>query len=124
MCRKRWPATWISWMAATARSSASLKRYHLSVISYQLFRKGLFLFSFPRGPFRSPMKTLLAFLMIFAATVIQAQTDKFAPFRDTYLREVKAAGIVGSSFVFLKDGKIAFEHHYGSANLEKKQAVD
>jgi len=62
--------------------------------------------------------------MIFATIVTQAQTDKFAAFRNTYLKELKEAGIVGSSFVFLKDNKVVFEEHYGSANLEKKQAVD
>src|SRR5688500_2378451 len=106
-------------MAAIARSFASLRRYHLSVISYS--GKG----SSFSGVFSDhPMRTLLVFLMIFAATVIQAQTDKFTTFRDTYVREVKGAGILGSSFVFLKDGKIALEHHYGEANLEKKQAVN
>jgi len=55
---------------------------------------------------------------------IQAQTDKFSKFRETYLKELRDAGIVGSSFVFLKDNKIVSEVHYGSANLEKKQPVD
>ena len=62
--------------------------------------------------------------MILATTVTPAQTDKFRTFRETYLRELKDAGIVGSSFVFLKDNKVVFEEHYGSANLEKKQVVD
>jgi CubicO group peptidase (beta-lactamase class C family) len=70
------------------------------------------------------MRTLLIALMIFATTVTSAQTDKFKTFRETYLREVKDAGIVGSSFVFLRDGKVVLEEHYGSANLEKKQIVD
>lgn len=61
--------------------------------------------------------------MIFT-TVTQAQSDKFTRFRETYLREVKDAGIVGSSFVFLKDNKVVSEFHYGSANLEKNQTVD
>src|SRR5688572_21999843 len=69
------------------------------------------------------MKSLIVLLMIFASTV-QAQPDGFAKFRDTYIRELKDAGIVGSSFVFLKDNTIVSEVHYGSANLEKKQAVD
>jgi CubicO group peptidase (beta-lactamase class C family) len=37
---------------------------------------------------------------------------------------VKDAGIVGGSFVFIKDGKTVSEEHYGAANLEKKQAVN
>jgi len=54
---------------------------------------------------------------------MQAQTDKFGNFRETFRNEVKGAGIVGGSFVFLKDGKTVAEEHYGSANLEKKQTV-
>jgi CubicO group peptidase (beta-lactamase class C family) len=56
--------------------------------------------------------------------VTQAQPDKFKTFREIYLKEIKDAGIVGSSFVFLKDGKVLLEAHYGSANLEKQQTVD
>ncbi|MGI8470432.1 MAG: serine hydrolase domain-containing protein [Pyrinomonadaceae bacterium] len=50
-----------------------------------------------------------------------AEYKKFKPF---YEQELKQAGIVGSSFVFLKDNKILAEDFYGSANLEKNQAVD
>ena len=53
-----------------------------------------------------------------------AQSDKFAAFRQTYLKELKEAGIVGSSFVFLKDNKKIAEEYYGLANIEKNQAVD
>jgi CubicO group peptidase (beta-lactamase class C family) len=70
------------------------------------------------------MKTLIVALMIFATIVTPAQTDKFKTFRETYLGELKNAGIIGSSFVFLKDNKVVFEEHYGSANLEKKQPVN
>jgi CubicO group peptidase (beta-lactamase class C family) len=69
------------------------------------------------------MKTAITALMLLAAIVTQAQTDKFSKFRDVYRKELKDAGVVGSSFVFLKDGKVALEEHYGSANLEKKQTV-
>ncbi|MGH9948683.1 MAG: serine hydrolase domain-containing protein [Pyrinomonadaceae bacterium] len=70
------------------------------------------------------MKSLLFFLLILSSSVMHAQSDKFAAFRETYLKELKDAGIVGSSFVFLKDGKIVSEIHYGSANLEKNQPVN
>ena len=70
------------------------------------------------------MKLLIIALMIFTSIVTPAQTDKFASFRSTYVKELKDAGIVGSSFVFLKDNKIVVEEHFGSANLEKKQTVD
>ena len=53
--------------------------------------------------------------------MIQAQPDKFTNFRETYRKELADAGIVGSSFVFVKDGKTIAEDHFGSANLEKNQ---
>jgi CubicO group peptidase (beta-lactamase class C family) len=70
------------------------------------------------------MKLLLIALMSFTTIVAHAQPDKFSRFTAAYLKELNDAGIVGSSFVFLKDNKIVFEKHYGFANLEKKQAVD
>ncbi|MEO7673373.1 MAG: serine hydrolase domain-containing protein [Pyrinomonadaceae bacterium] len=45
-------------------------------------------------------------------------------FEAFYEKEVKEAGIVGSSFVFLKNNKVVSEKHYGSANLKKTQPVD
>jgi CubicO group peptidase (beta-lactamase class C family) len=56
--------------------------------------------------------------------MIQAQPDKFASFRETYRKELTAAGIVGSSFVFVKNGKTVAVEHYGSANLEKNRLVN
>lgn len=74
------------------------------------------------------MRRLTAILLLFAimlsTVATNAQTDKFSKFRDIYLKEVKDAGMVGSSFLFLKDGKTVAEYHYGSANLEKKQPAD
>jgi CubicO group peptidase (beta-lactamase class C family) len=70
------------------------------------------------------MNKILVVLILFATIVTQAQTDKFKSFDSVYERELRDAGIVGSSFVFLKDGKPVFERHYGSGNLEKKQPVD
>ncbi|MBX3242859.1 MAG: beta-lactamase family protein [Acidobacteria bacterium] len=66
----------------------------------------------------------LTLLVILSVTFMQAQTDKFAAFRETYKKELTDAGIVGSSFVFVKDGKVIAEEHFGLANEEKKQAVD
>ncbi|MGB7069539.1 MAG: serine hydrolase domain-containing protein [Pyrinomonadaceae bacterium] len=45
-------------------------------------------------------------------------------FESFYEKELKEAGIVGSSFVFLKDNRIIAEKHYGSSNIEKELAVD
>ncbi|MBA2736297.1 MAG: beta-lactamase family protein, partial [Pyrinomonadaceae bacterium] len=45
-------------------------------------------------------------------------------FKTLYEQELKQAGIVGSSFVFLKDNKILAREFYGSANLEKNQTTN
>jgi CubicO group peptidase (beta-lactamase class C family) len=71
---------------------------------------------------KRPIIVLSALLAI--SQMISAQSDKFAQFRETYLKEVKDTGIVGSSFVFLKDNKIVSEVHYGSANASTNQPVD
>jgi CubicO group peptidase (beta-lactamase class C family) len=63
-------------------------------------------------------------LTLLIVSSMNAQTDKLKQFRSLYLSEVAAAGIVGSSFVFVKDGRVTDEVHYGLANLEKKQPVD
>jgi CubicO group peptidase (beta-lactamase class C family) len=73
---------------------------------------------------RSIKFPLSLLIVLLASTVMNAQADKFAKFRETYLKEIKDAGIVGSSFVFLKENKVVATEYYGSANLEKKQPVD
>lgn len=66
----------------------------------------------------------LLLLFFCASMTINGQNGKFAEFKDFYENELKQNGIVGSSFVFLKDNKILAENFYGSANLEKNQNVD
>ncbi|MBX3289218.1 MAG: beta-lactamase family protein [Acidobacteria bacterium] len=68
--------------------------------------------------------TLFLLLSLSFAAVMYAQTDKFAAFREAYKKELTDAGIVGSSFIFVKDGKVLAEEHYGLANEEKKQAAN
>ena len=51
-------------------------------------------------------------------------TEDFKNFKMLYEQELKQAGVVGSSFVFLRDNKVIAEDNYGSANLAKNQAVD
>lgn len=64
-------------------------------------------------------------LFLFAAMTINGQTNaKFAEFKTFYENELRQNAIVGSSFVFLKDNKTLAREFYGSANLEKNQAVD
>ena len=67
---------------------------------------------------------LLSSLLVVSLVTIMSAQDKYAAFRAEYRNELSQAGIVGSSFVFLKDGKVAAREIYGSANLEKKQPVD
>lgn len=77
------------------------------------------------------IKTLLVFFLIFFnlfLTMMNAQDDKFREnyqeFKTIYEQELKQSGIVGSSFVFLKDNKVVAQEFYGTANLEKNQRVD
>lgn len=63
-------------------------------------------------------------VMMFFAMQMSAQTDKLSAFKERYKKELADAGVVGSSFVFVKDNKVVAEEHYGSANLEKKQSVN
>ena len=55
---------------------------------------------------------------------MHAQTVDITAFRSLFENELKQAGIVGGSFVFLKGNKIAANDYYGSANLAKNQPVD
>jgi len=48
----------------------------------------------------------------------------YKKFKNFYEQELKQAGIVGGSFVFLKDNKILAREFYGAANLDKNQAID
>jgi CubicO group peptidase (beta-lactamase class C family) len=69
-----------------------------------------------------------AFLLLIVLTGMaytqNIKSDKFSEFRSAFRIELGKAGIVGGSFVFLKDGKIAASEYYGLANLAKKQPVD
>ncbi|HQU84128.1 MAG TPA: serine hydrolase domain-containing protein [Pyrinomonadaceae bacterium] len=69
----------------------------------------------------------IALLWIFlcASMTVNGQiNDKFAEFKIFYEKELKENGIVGSSFIFLKDNKTIAQDFYGSANLEKDQKID
>ncbi|MGD9588546.1 MAG: serine hydrolase domain-containing protein [Pyrinomonadaceae bacterium] len=72
---------------------------------------------------RSVTAAFLCLSITFMPLATHAQ-EKFAAFHSSYVKELNEAGVVGSSFVFIKDGKIVAETHHGSANLEKKQPVD
>lgn len=64
----------------------------------------------------------LAVMLIAAA--MSAQDAKLREFKAVYERELREAGVIGSSFVFIKDNKPIVHFTYGSANVEKKQPVD
>ncbi|HLA94673.1 MAG TPA: serine hydrolase domain-containing protein [Pyrinomonadaceae bacterium] len=68
--------------------------------------------------------SILLAIVLLASSFINAQPDNLARFRETYVKELKEAAIVGSSFVFLKDNKVVAEEHYGLANIEKNQPVN
>jgi len=58
----------------------------------------------------------------------KAQSNSFSgsykQFETTYEQELQKSGIVGSSFMFVRDNKIVAKKFWGMANLEKRQAVD
>src|SRR5687768_8067715 len=55
---------------------------------------------------------------------MKAQDVKLKDFKAVYEKEVRDAGVVGSSFAFVKDGKTLAHYTNGSANLAKNQPVD
>lgn len=69
---------------------------------------------------------LLCVLTGFLALGIEGGTtdDWRLMFKSFYEDGLKSTGIVGSSFMLIRDGKIVDRHFYGLANIEKKQAVD
>lgn len=72
----------------------------------------------------------IAFALFFLAlaNVMNAQTittdAKFSKFKETFRNELSEAGIVGGSFVFIRENKTVAEDHYGVANIETNRRVD
>lgn len=50
--------------------------------------------------------------------------EAYKRFEATYQRELQKSGVVGSSFMFIRDNKVVAKKFWGMANLEKNQAVD
>jgi CubicO group peptidase (beta-lactamase class C family) len=71
---------------------------------------------------------LLCLLAVNANAQNVSKNDNFKQahqkFKIFYEQELKAAGIVGSSFIFLQDNRVLAEDFYGSANLAKNQKID
>jgi CubicO group peptidase (beta-lactamase class C family) len=76
-------------------------------------------------------KKVLIFLCLLATTMSAQNSSKsetdaenFKKFKAFYENELKQNGIIGSSFIFLKDNQITAQDFYGAANLEKNQPVN
>ena len=70
---------------------------------------------------------LLTLSLFMNSLIVRAQSsfsESSKQFEKIYERELKSSGIVGSSFMFIKDNKVIAKKFYGMANLEKNQAVD
>ncbi len=71
------------------------------------------------------MKCLrLVFVTLAIVTMISAQPEKLTGIKETFKKELSEAGIGGGSFVFIKDGRVLAEEHYGLANIEKNQRTN
>ncbi len=67
--------------------------------------------------------------MLFLNTLmIKAQSNSFSEsfkqFEKIYEQELQKSGIVGSSFMFVRDNKVVAKKFWGTANLEKNQVVN
>jgi CubicO group peptidase (beta-lactamase class C family) len=75
-------------------------------------------------------KIIQIILCVMAAGTISMNAQQtrdeegFRNFKAVYEQELKQNGIVGSSFVFIRDNKVVAEDYYGSANIDKNQPVD
>src|SRR5690242_11980411 len=68
--------------------------------------------------------TVVFLLMTSTGSLAQNSQAKFTEFAMDFRRECRDAGIVGGSFIFLKDDRIVSEVHYGSANDASNEPVD
>lgn len=66
----------------------------------------------------------VAALSVNVITMSAQSAESLKNFRKLYEKELKDNGVVGSSFVLLRDNKLVADYKYGSANLEKNQPVD
>ena len=48
----------------------------------------------------------------------------YQEFRDSYLRELRERGFVGSSFYFIRDNRVVAREFYGLADAGRKVPVD
>ncbi|MEP7214091.1 MAG: serine hydrolase domain-containing protein [Acidobacteriota bacterium] len=68
---------------------------------------------------------ILASLLVAIVTqTMNAQNPRLADFDRRFKEELRSAGIVGGSFVFMRDNKVAAKSLYGTANISTHQPVD
>lgn len=70
---------------------------------------------------------ILSIGILLASITCMSQTSmetKYSKFISDFRRGCKDAGIVGASFLFLKDGRIAASENYGLADAATKQPID
>ncbi|MFN2501168.1 MAG: serine hydrolase domain-containing protein [Pyrinomonadaceae bacterium] len=66
----------------------------------------------------------LVLVSLLAMVTIMSAQDNLKNFKALYEQELKQNGVVGSSFVFLRNNKRVADHKYGLANAETRQPVD
>lgn len=73
------------------------------------------------------LTSLVALLLIAFSVDLSAQTSpsaaELASFGDLFQKECSDAGIVGASFLFLENGRIAAEKHFGTMEAGKDEPV-
>src|SRR5580765_2963895 len=69
----------------------------------------------------TPVLMVLSLLFVIS---VSAQQESYSKFISRFRSEAKRSGIVGGSFLFLRDNKVVASEYYGSANLAKNQPVD
>jgi CubicO group peptidase (beta-lactamase class C family) len=66
----------------------------------------------------------ISVVILVLSMTLTAQTNTLSEFLAIFRSEVKQAGIVGGSFVFLKDNRIAASEHVGAADAASSRSVD
>ena len=65
------------------------------------------------------------FLITVAVITMSAQSvSVLKEFKTFYEAELRATGVVGSSFALIRENKVVADYKYGLANIEKQQPVD
>ncbi len=68
--------------------------------------------------------TALIAVFVNVITMSAQSADKLNEFKTAYEAELKRGGLVGSSFALIRENKVAAEHKFGLANVEKNIPVN